>query len=340
MEPPSTKTDRFVTIVLLFLLLLLLCISLSSGSYPLTLADVRTSFREMLLPKVEQSMPTRVFWSLRLPRVLTALLSGMILGVAGGVYQLLFRSPLASPDLTGVASGASFGAALAIVLGIGSSWLRMGFAFCGGMLSLVLVLLLAHFAGGERVGTYILAGILISSGADAGLMVLKTVADPERQLAAIDFWTMGSLASVSGERSLPFFLLAVPVLILLFLLHRPATMLSMGNDECRSMGLSPDLWRGILLTLSTLVVSASVSLTGCIGFVGLIAPHITRFLFRRRTGAYLLYCGVIGGILLTVADLAAKTIGNGAELPVSIFTVAAGIPVLTILLCKRGRDMA
>lgn len=336
----TAHRNRVTTAVLLLLLLLLLAVSTASGSYPLTLADVLTSLREMHLPKADQSMPTRVFWSLRLPRVGTALLSGMILGVAGGVYQLLFRSPLASPDLTGVASGASFGAALAIVLGIGSSWLRMGFAFCGGILSLILVLLLAHFAGGERIGTYILAGILISSAADAGLMVLKTLADPERQLAAIDFWTMGSLAAVSGERFLPFLLLSLPTLLLLLLFHRPATMLSLGNDECRAMGLSPDRWRCILLTLATLVVSASVSLTGCIGFVGLIAPHITRFLYPQRKGAYLLYCGIIGGILLTAADLAAKTIGNGAELPVSIFTVAAGIPVLTILLCKRGRDMA
>lgn len=336
----TAHRNRVTTAVLLLLLLLLLAISTASGSYPLTLADVLTGLREMLLPKADQSMPTRVFWSLRLPRVGTALLSGMILGVAGGVYQLLFRSPLASPDLTGVASGASFGAALAIVLGIGSSWLRMGFAFCGGILSLILVLLLAHFAGGERIGTYILAGILISSAADAGLMVLKTLADPERQLAAIDFWTMGSLAAVSGERFLPFLLLSLPTLLLLLLFHRPATMLSLGNDECRAMGLSPDRWRCILLTLATLVVSASVSLTGCIGFVGLIAPHITRFLYPQRKGAYLLYCGIIGGILLTAADLAAKTIGNGAELPVSIFTVAAGIPVLTMLLCKRGRDMA
>lgn len=336
----TAHRNRYTTAVLLLLLFLLLAISTASGSYPLTLSDVLTSLREMLLPKADQSMPTRVFWSLRLPRVGTALLSGMILGVAGGVYQLLFRSPLASPDLTGVASGASFGAALAIVLGIGSSWLRMGFAFCGGILSLILVLLLAHFAGGERIGTYILAGILISSAADAGLMVLKTLADPERQLAAIDFWTMGSLAAVSGERFLPFLLLSLPTLLLLLLFHRPATMLSLGNDECRAMGLSPDRWRCILLTLATLVVSASVSLTGCIGFVGLIAPHITRFLYPQRKGAYLLCCGIIGGILLTAADLAAKTIGNGAELPVSIFTVAAGIPVLTILLCKRGRDMA
>lgn len=325
---------------LVLLLIFLTGLSLATGSYPLTISDYGSSIREIYLPAAEQSMATRVFWGLRFPRTMTAVLTGAILGVCGGVYQMLFRSPLASPDLTGVASGASFGAAAAIVLGIGTSWLRMGFAFAGGMLSLILVLLLVRFAGGERIGTYILAGIIISAAADAGLMVLKSLADPERQLAAIDFWTMGSLASVSAERFRPLALLAVPSLVLLLLLRRPAVMLSLGGEECRSMGLSPDLWRGLLLTLATLAVSASVSVTGCIGFVGLIAPHIVRFLYRSVNGAYLLYCGFTGGILLTAADLAARTAGGGAELPISIFTIAAGVPVLIILLCVRGRDQA
>lgn len=333
-----TIRKNTLTISLLLLLVLLFLLSLSAGSYPLTGADYGNSIREVLLPKSAQSMPTRVFWGLRFPRTMTAILTGAILGVCGGVYQMLFRSPLASPDLTGVASGASLGAAAAIVWGMGSSYLRMGFAFAGGMLSLVLVLLLVRYAGGERIGTYILAGIIISAAADAGLMLLKTLADPERQLAAIDFWTMGSLAAVSAERFVPLAAVSVPALVFLLLFRRPAVMLSMGAEECRAMGLSPDVWRGILLTLSTLAVSASVSVTGCIGFAGLIAPHIVRFLYRSRSGAYLLYCGIIGGILLTAADLAARTAGNGAELPISIFTVAAGVPVLIFLLCARGRE--
>lgn len=320
------------------LLLVLTVTSLAVGSYPLGWPEFADSFREFFLPRDLQSVPTRVFWGLRVPRTVTALLSGCALGLCGGVYQMVFGSPLASPDLTGIASGASFGAALAIVGGIGSSFARMGCAFLGGMLSLFLVLLLVRSAGGERTGTYILSGIVISALCDAGLMVLKTLADPERQLAAIDFWTMGSLAAVSSEKSVPLTVLALPPVLLLLLFRRPVTMLSLGEDECRAAGLSPELWRGILLTLSTLTVSASVSVTGVIGFVGLIAPHIARFLYRRRSGAYLPLCAAVGSAILLAADLAARSLGGGAELPVSIFTVAAGVPVLIVLLCtKRGK---
>ncbi len=331
------KRRRIVFAAVVFLLLGLTVLSLAVGSYPLTMQNIADSFREMFLPRSAQAMPSRVFWGLRFPRTFTALLSGVVLGLCGGVYQMLFQSPLASPDLTGIASGASFGAALAIVSGIGSSFARMGFAFFGGMLSLLLVLLLVRSAGGEHVGTYVLAGIVISAAADAGLMVLKTLADPERQLAAIDFWTMGSLAAVSAEKAMPFAVLAVPAVLLLLLFRRPVTMLSLGGEECRAMGLSPDIWRALLLTLATLAVSASVSVTGGIGFVGLTAPHIARILYGQRSRAYLALCGAVGSVILLAADLAARTAGGGAELPISIFTAVAGVPVLIVLLCTRGR---
>ena len=330
---------KIVCLTVTAVLLVLTLVSLTVGSYPLTLSDIACSFGEIFLPRAEQTMASRVFWGLRFPRTFTALLSGMILGLCGGVYQMLFRSPLASPALTGIASGASFGAALAIVAGAGSSFVRMGFAFGGGMLSLLLVLLLVRTAGGERTGVYILAGIVISSAADAGLMILKTLADPERQLAAIDFWTMGSLAAVSAEKAVPLTVLALPAVLLLLLFRRPVTMLSLGGDECRAMGLSPEVWRTILLSLATLAVSASAAVTGTIGFVGLTAPHIARLLYGRRSGGYLFLCAALGGVLLMAADLAARTVGGGAELPVSIFTVAAGVPVLIVLLCRKRRDV-
>ncbi len=320
-------------------LCLLACLSLLSvgvGSYPLTGRDMIEALGQLWLPRAEQTMAARVFFGLRLPRTLAALLCGGVLGLCGAVYQMLFRSPLASPDLTGIASGASFGAALAIVLGVTSSVGRMGFAFLGGMLSLCLLWLLVRGAGGEKLGAYILSGIVISAAADAGLMVLKTVADPERQLAAIEFWTMGSLGAVSDRRILPLILLALPALAVLLLFRRPVTMLSLGGDAGRTMGLSPAFWRTVLLSLATLAVSASVAVSGVIGFVGLIAPHLARLLYRRRTGGYLLLSTLLGATLLTAADLCARTLGGGAEWPLSIFTVAAGVPVLIVLLCKRG----
>lgn len=337
MKPKEFVRGRCVFAAVCFLLVVLTLVSLAAGSYPLKLEDIAASFAEFFLPRETQTMQTRVFWSLRFPRTATALLSGMVLGMCGGIYQMLFQSSLASPDLTGIASGASLGAAVAIVCGVHTSFVRMGCAFLGGMLSLALVLLLVRASGRERVGTYILSGIIISAVADAGLMVMKTVADPERQLAAIDFWTMGSLAAVSSEKTLPLACLTVPAILLLLLFRRLLTMLSLGGDECRSMGLNPNVWRAILLTLATLAVSACVSVTGVIGFVGLIAPHITHFLYRRRSGAYLALCGMVGGVILLAADLAARTLGGGAELPISIFTVAAGVPVLLVLLCA-GRE--
>ncbi len=324
----------FAAAAVLFVLLTI--VSLAVGSYPLTGRDILQSFRE--LSAAEPSMPTRVFWNLRIPRTVTAVLSGVTLGLCGGVYQMVFRSPLASPDLTGVASGASLGAALAIVLGLGSSFFRMGAAFVGGILALALVFLLVRFSGGGRVYTYILAGIITSAAADAGLMVLKMLADPERQLAAIDFWTMGSLASVSSAKAMPLAILTVPVLAVLLLCRRPVTMLSLGGEECGAMGLSERFWRAFLLVLATLAVSACTAVTGVIGFAGLIAPHIAQYLLHRRSGVYLCLCGITGGILLLAADLAARSLGGGAELPVSIFTVAAGVPVLIILLCKGRGD--
>ncbi len=305
-------------------------------------------------------MDSRVFWGLRFPRVLTGLVTGMTLGLCGGMYQMLFQSPLASPDLTGVASGASFGAALAILLGaksIGqvdeisplqqgiatffrSSVGRMTAAFVGGMVSLALVLLLLRAAGakGRMVQSCVLAGIVISALADGGLMVLKTIADPERQLAAIDFWTMGSLAAVSSRQAVPLTLVAIPTMVVLLLCHRPVTMLAMGDESAVSMGVSANIWRSLLLVLCTLSVSATTAVTGVIGFVGLIAPHVTRLLLKRTGGTWLLGSCLTGGALLLGADMAARSFGGGAELPVSIFTVLAGVPVLVLLFCGAGRS--
>ena len=281
-------------------------------------------------------MPVRVFWQLRLPRMCMGLISGLSLGVAGGVYQIIFRNPLASPDLTGVASGSSLGAACVIVLGAGGSGEIMAGAFTMGLLALGLVLFLVRAARLERTGSYILAGVVVSALAEAGLMALKIMADPERELAALEVWTMGSLASITaGKVVLP----AITVLVclgLLLLFRREVLMLSLGEESARSMGLDPTLWRALLLGITTLMVAAVVSVTGVISFVGLIAPHIAFLLLGRRGGPYLPLCGLVGGVVLLCADLLARSLSSGAELPLSICTVLFAATVLVALLCRRG----
>ncbi len=310
-------------------------LSACTGSYPLSPAQIGA----ILLGKETATMGARVFWQLRLPRVVMGLVAGAALSLSGAVYQTLFRNPLASPDLTGVASGASFGAACAIVLGSGSAAQIMLGSFTMGMVSLVLVLLLVKAVGMEQLSSYILSGIIISSLADAGLMCLKIMADPERELAALEFWTMGSLGSITAQKLMPQILFILIPFALLLLFSRQILMLSLGADHARSLGLSPGLWRGILLTLCTLMIASLVSLTGVIAFVGLIAPHIAFLMRKRRDKGYFLLSALIGSALLLIADMLARSLWAGAELPLSILTVFLAVPALIFLLrSKRGGD--
>ena len=314
-----------------FLVCLLGALSLCIGSFPLSLSQIGV----LLTGGLADTLEFRVFWTLRVPRTLMALLAGLGLGVAGGVYQTVFRNPLASPDLTGVASGASLGAACAIVLGAGGGFSVMSGAFLLGSVSLVLVLLLVRLTRMEQTVTYVLAGVMVSAAADAGLMCLKIMADPEHELAAIELWTMGSLSAVTASKLwIPVPAVVLP-LVLLLLLHRQAAILALGEENARSIGLDPTLWRGILLGLTTLMVAALVSVTGVIAFVGLIAPHIAFQLLHRRAGPFLPLCALVGAVLLLAADLLARSLSPGAELPLSIFTVLFAVPVLAGLLCGK-----
>lgn len=302
------------------------------GSYPLPPGEIW----DILLGRVPDTMAARVFWQLRLPRVIMGASAGAVLSLAGAVYQTVFRNPLASPDLTGVASGASLGAAWAIVLGSGTAAQIMLGSFTMGMLSLVLVLSLVRMAKLPQLGSYILSGIIVSSLADAGLMCLKIMADPERELAAIEFWTMGSLGSFTASKLFPQLLVMAVPFALLLVFHKQILMLSLGSTHARSLGLDPRLWRGVVLTLTTLMIAGVVSVTGVIAFVGLIGPHIAFLLCRRRDMGYFALSALVGADLLLAADMLARSLWKGAELPLSILTVFLAVPFLALLLGKRG----
>ncbi len=323
------RRERLALVGSCVLVFLLIFISLGVGSYPLPLRTIA-----VIVLGQERGMAAAVFWRLRLPRVLAGLCAGMVFGVSGAVCQTVFDNPLASPDLTGVASGASVGAAVAIVSGSGAVWQRIGLSFCGGMLALGALFLLVRFVNGERRSAFLLAGIIISAAADACFMVMKIAADPERELAAIEYFTMGTFAAVTWEKALGMLTVAVPATLLLLLLSRAAMLLSRGTDAARSLGLHPVRWNMLLLTVSTLAVAAVVSVVGVIGFAGLIVPHMAGMLFRRRCGGYFCLCAILGAALILAADLFSRSVKTGAELPVSIFCVIFSIAVL-ILLCVR-----
>ncbi len=305
-------------------------ISACIGSYPLSFSDII----KIIFGQHPDAMSRNVFFTLRLPRVCVGLLSGLSLGMSGAVFQLLFRNPLAAPDLVGVSSGASLGTAMAIVLGAGSVVQMMTGAFLGGLAALFFVLFLVKVSGSKRPGTYILAGIVISSLSNALIMILKYMADTEGELAAIDFWTMGSLASVTLSKLK---IMVVPVVIslsLLLLFQKEIRLLSIGDEQATYLGLRSNQMRIVILLLSTLATASVISVTGVISFVGLLAPHLAFLLTGRRSYGFFLTSGIIGGILVVVADCFARTV-TGGELPTSILTTLCAVPFLVFFLCKR-----
>ena len=306
------------------LLAALAAAGLAVGKYPLSL--------EKLLAGNE--LQWRVFLTLRLSRTVVGVIGGFALGVAGFVYQTVFRNPLASPDIIGVSSGASAGAAAGILFLSGAAAVTIS-AFAGALLAVVLALALSSLDKSGRGGTIVLAGIAVHSLAQTALMALKLTADPERELASIEYWIMGGLNGINGYAIVGNMALCVVCMAALFLLHRQVILLSAEEGEARMLGVQVGKLRLAVLLIATLVVSSVVSLTGLISFVGLLAPHGARLLTKNNRIGTMLLSGLVGGILLCGADILARSVA-ATELPVSIFTSLLGAPFL-IFLILRGR---
>ena len=298
--------------------------SLFVGKYPLALGRLLDG----------DAMQWRVFWTLRFSRTVVGVIGGFALGVSGFVYQTVFRNPLASPDIIGVTSGASAGAASGILFLSGAAAVTAS-AFAGAILAVILALALSGLDKTGKNSTIVLAGIAVHALAQTVLMCLKLIADPERELASIEYWIMGSLNGISACSIGGNMVLCVLCLAALFLLHRQTILLSTEEGEARMLGVNVKALRlGVLLT-ATLVVSAVVSLSGLISFVGLLAPHSARLLTKNNRIGTMLLSGLLGGCLLCGADILARSVA-ATELPVSVFTSILGVPFL-IFLIARGR---
>ena len=300
-------------------------LSLCTGRYPLTFSALFSG----------DPGAVNVFFTLRLPRTVMAFTAGFGLGAAGMVYQLIFKNPLASPDIIGVSSGASAGAASAILFFHASAAGITAFAFAGGLAAVFLSLGLSFLSDRRSISTMVLSGIAVSALAQAFLMTLKFTADPERELASIEYWIMGSLGSVTAKSlPLPVVITALGVTVLA-VFFRQILMLSLDEDEAQSLGVPVALLRLLALTVATLIVAAIVSVTGLISFTGLLAPHTARLLTKdSRVPAFFL-SGILGGALLLASDIIARSAASG-EMPVSILTSAHGAPFLLWLIFKGG----
>ena len=319
-----TAKTKYLCAAGVTLLVALAVASLLVGKYPLSL--------EKLL--AGDAMQWRVFLSLRLSRTVVGAIGGFALGAAGFVYQTVFRNPLASPDIIGVSSGASAGAAAGILFLSGTAAVTLS-AFAGALLAVVFALALSGLDRSGRNSTIVLAGIAVHALAQTALMALKLTADPERELASIEYWIMGSLNGISAYSIAGNLILCVICMAVLFLLHRQVILLSAEEGEARMLGVNVGRLRLAVLLIATLAVSSVVSLTGLISFVGLLAPHGARLLTRHNRISTMFLSGLLGGILLCGADILARS-AAATELPVSIFTSILGAPFL-IFLIVRGR---
>lgn len=308
------------------LLLAVLVWSVITGQYPLTLNGLLSG----------DTMSIMVFKRLRLPRALMGVIGGFGLSISGFIYQLIFKNPLASPDIVGVSSGASAGAALAIVAVSASVPVISISAFIGAVTALIITLLTAYLVPGRNSYTIVLAGIAIHSVAQTILMFLKLAADPEKQLASIEYWIMGSLNGISRDSLAIPFLTTLAGFIVIALLYRQVLILSTSEEEAVSLGVNVTSLRFIILMLATLIVSSIICVTGLISFIGLIAPHIARLLTKRNDIFTYITSGFTGAILLTLADILARSVST-SELPVSIFTSLLGAPLLIILLIRANK---
>lgn len=322
-----TAKTEYLLILGALLLILLSFVSLFVGKYPLTVQGLFSG----------DEMQCRVFWTLRFSRTIVGVVGGFSLGIAGFVYQTVFRNPLASPDIIGVSSGASAGAAAGILFLSGAVSVTLS-AFAGAILAVVLSLALSGLDKSGKNSTIVLAGIAVHSLAQTALMCLKLTADPERELASIEYWIMGSLNGISLHSIGTNMALCAICLAALFLLHRQIILLSAEEGEARMLGVSVGKLRLFVLLIATLVVAGIVSLTGLVSFVGLLAPHIARLLTKNNRVGTMLLSGLMGGALLCLADIMARSIAS-TELPVSIFTSILGAPFLIFLIIRGRRSV-
>jgi ABC-type Fe3+-siderophore transport system, permease component len=291
---------------------------------------------QVLLPFFEQTWGASeqtVVFQIRLPRVIAAMLVGGGLALAGASFQGLFRNPLVSPDILGVAAGAGFGAALGILLS-GNPWVVQVSAFVFGIVAVAVTYGIGRIYHNSSTLVLVLAGIIVGSLFSALLALTKYVADPYDTLPAIVFWLMGSLSAVSNADIIA---VAPPILLgslCLFLIRWRINLLSVGEEEAQALGLDTKKMTVVLIVASTVVTASAVCISGIVGWVGLVVPHIGRMLVGPDFKKLIPVSAVLGGSFLLIVDDIARTL-TATEIPLGILTALIGAPFFAYLLTQK-----
>lgn len=340
MEIQLKRKNNFIKIIVLTIALLIMAIyAVTQGNVQIPASDVVKIISGLSTDTQIKASHVFIVMQVRIPRIILSLLVGGMLSVIGTIFQALFRNPMADPYVMGVSSGAAFGATLGILFGLGGTFLGLGmvslFAFIGALITIILVYQLARVGGKVSTTGILLAGIVVNALLSAAISFLMILY--HNDIDRIVTWTMGSFGAASWEQLL--LVLGPAVLGVVFMMthSRELNALVMGEDEARNMGVSVDRLKKVLLILASLLSAFAVSVSGIIGFVGLIVPHFFRMIFGADHRILIPVSFFGGGLFMLVCDTLARSLLNSMEVPVGIITALFGGPFFLILLQKHKR---
>lgn len=309
--------------------------SMCIGRYDITPLKVLRHFQAAWTGSLQglDEIEHHIIMQVRLPRTLLSILVGAGLSCSGVSFQCIFGNPLVSPDILGVSAGAGFGAALSILLHGNDFMVQMAALFFG--LAAVLIVLLLSGAGGKmQLHVLVLSGVIVGAFFSALISFAKYVADPQDELPAITMWLMGSLASSSYRKVLICAAVILPCILVFIALRWKLNLLSLDEEEAQSLGVDVVKLRLIIVMISTLMTAVSVSFCGIIGWIGLVIPHIGRFMVGNDHRALVPASVFLGGSYLLIIDNVARSL-TAAELPLSILTAMIGAPFFAAMLRKN-----
>lgn len=277
-------------------------------------------------------MMRNVVFRVRLPRICANILVGGGLALSGSIYQGIFKNPLVAPDLLGISAGACVGAATAILLSLSSAGVQI-LALLGGLIAVFLALVIPKLLKNDSTLMLVLSGVIVSGLLNAVIGILKYIADTDTQLPEIVYWQMGSLAGITPEKVTSVFPAMLISIIILFLMRWRVNILSLGDAEALTLGINLKVTRTIMIVAATLLTGCSVCISGIVGWVGLIIPHLTRLIIGQDNIKLIPLSFFIGAIFMLCVDTVARTIIS-SEIPLSILTGVIGAPLFFWLLMK------
>jgi len=339
MTTATEKKRKWLLIVALAVLAVVFVVSFAIGKYPVppdTLLHIFWSKLTGALKDWSDDIELVIF-KIRMPRIFAGALIGAGLSTAGAAYQGLFRNPMVSPDVLGASAGAGFGAAVSLYLGLNFAMVSVNAFICGIAAVGVAYLISTKVKQNPTLGM-VLAGIMISSLFSSGTSYIKLIADPNNTLPLITYWLMGSISSIRVSELI---YASIPILsgmLVLFLLRWKMNLVAVGEDEAHSMGINTRLMRIIIVSAATMISAACVSISGMIGWVGLVIPHFARMAVGHDYRIMLPMSMIMGAGFLMIVDNFARMLAT-LEIPIGILTSFVGAPFFLYLILKKGDEI-